>query len=402
MTDIPWDKLGVPDSLRGAVEPTAPRSVRLAAAKGALPATPEALLGMLYVLACGPDPDIRSAALDTLRTMPGLTEALTQRTHTKVLELIVTTRIEPALDERISFIRAANDRTATIVAGRADAKLCEIIAANHERLLISPQVLVALHQNPLCGDAALERAIAFMRMQQSLPDLPATRPAVGDPPRAVAPIAGAAKPAEAVFDLDAEIEAALAGKASPHQVQQEKLRLFDLDAMPSGGLEGFAFDFKEDDEFSFLLTVEITDEGEILNRAESIEKQIAAMGVGKKLKLAYLGNKAVRSILIRDRNKLVALAVVKSGRLTDAEVLAHAGNRNLPAEALRELASNREWTRMYPVKVALVNNPKCPPNVAVSMVAHLQSRDLASLTRNKNVSSVVTQLAVKTSKLKSK
>lgn len=401
MTDIPWDKLGIPDSLRAAVEPSAPRSVRLAAAKGALPATPEALLGMLYVLACGPDPDIRSAALDTLRSMPGLVEALSQRTYTKVLELIVTTRIEPALDERISFIRNANDRTATIIAGRADAKLCEIIAANHERLLISPQVLVALHQNPNCGEAALERAIAFMRMQQSLPDLPATRPAVGDPPRAATPIP-AEKPVEAVFDLDAEIEAALAGKASPHQVQQEKLRLFDLDAMPKGGLEGFVFDFKEDDDFSFLLTVEVSEEGEILNTAESIEKQIAAMGVGKKLKLAYLGNKAVRSILIRDRNKLVAVAVVKSGRLTDAEVLAHAGNRNLPAEALREIAANREWTRMYPVKVALVNNPKCPPNVAVSMVAHLQARDLASLTRNKNVSSVVTQLATKTSKLKTK
>jgi hypothetical protein len=125
------------------------------------------------------------------------------------------------------------------------------------------------------------------------------------------------------------------------------------------------------------------------------------MSVGKKLKLAYLGNKSVRSLLIRDRNKLVSVAVVKSGRLTDAEVLAHAGNRNLPDEALREIATNREWTRKYPVKVALVNNPKCPPSVSLSLVSQLQIKDLASLSRNRNVSSVVFTLAGKLAKQKS-
>ena len=88
MTEIPWDKLGVPDTLRAAVEPEAPRQVRMAAAKGALPASGEALLGMLYVLACGADAEIRTTALDTLKGMPGLVEVLSQRTHAKVLELI--------------------------------------------------------------------------------------------------------------------------------------------------------------------------------------------------------------------------------------------------------------------------------------------------------------------------
>ncbi|MDP2313028.1 MAG: hypothetical protein Q8P41_09005 [Pseudomonadota bacterium] len=402
MTDIPWDKLGVTDALRGAVEPDAPRAVRIAAAKGAIPTTGEALLGMLYVLACGDDLEVRGTALETLKSMPGLVDVLSQRTHAKVLELVATTREERALDERIMVIRAANDRTTALIAARADEGLCDIIAENHERLLLTPQVLVALHQNPNCPDAPLERAIAFLRMQRSLPDLPETRPAPGEA-RAPLRMKAAAQPAAPAFDLEAEIEAALAGKASPHLEQKARLDLFALDGEVVAGLEGFNFDFKDDDTFS----LDLLDDGDATaaedpNLTLSIEKRIASMSVGKKLKLAYVGNKSVRSILIRDRNKLVSVAVVKSGRLTDAEVLQHAGNRNLPDEALREIATNREWTRKYPVKVALVNNPKCPASVAVSLVVHLQIKDLTSLSRNRNVSSVVFSLATKMAKQKGK
>ena len=400
MIEIPWDKLGIPDALRGAVEPGAARSTRLAAAKGALPATADVLLGMLYALACGDDGDVRAAAVDTLRGLPGVANALTQRTHPKVLEFIATTRSDSDIDERIITIRGANDRTAVLIAGRADAKLAEIISGNHERLLLTPDVLVALHQNPACTDSSVERAIAFLRMHASAPDLPATRPSL-DAPRSTRPVA-AQKPAptpppEPVFDLEAEIAAALGGKPSPHLQFQSNLEMFSLANVKVGGLDAFAFDFKDDDTFSLDMLDEGDDDADV---RLSLEKRIAAMSVGKKLKLAYLGNKPVRSILIRDRNKLVAVAVVKSGRLTDAEVLAYAGNRNLPDEALREIAVNKEWTRKYPVKVALANNPKCPPSVSVSLVSHLQGKDLASLARNRNVSSVVFGLAAKLAKQK--
>lgn len=399
MTDIPWDKLGIPDAMRAAVEPGAPAATRLAAAKGALGASGEALVGMLYVLACGADAEVRSAAIATLQGLPNLAGTLGQKTHPKVLEFVATTRPEPALDERISVIRNANDRTATLIARRADRKLCELLCENHERLLITPDVIVALHQNPACGDHALERAISFLRMHESLPALPPSRPTAGAP--ATPPPPPAPPPAApAAFDLEAEIEAALTGKPSPHLQQQSKLTMFDVDKLGAGGLEGFSFDFRDDDVFSLDLIDEdaATDDPE---GKSSIEKKIATMSVGKKLKLAFLGNKTVRSLLIRDRNKMVAVAVVKGGRCTDAEVLTYAGNRNLPGEVLREIAANKEWMRKYPLKVALANNPKCPPAIAVSLVSQLQGKDLASLARNRNVSNVVFSLAGKLAKQKS-
>lgn len=400
---IPWDKLDIPDMARAMIEPGAPRSMRLAAARGTLPATPEATLGMLYALACDEDKEVHETAVKSLKELPNAGNAINQRTHPKVLELLANVRPDRELDERIMLVRNANERTAALIASRADEKLCEMIAENHERLLLTPQVIVALHQNPKCNEAPLERAIAFLRMQHSLPELPASRPQKGDaprPPPVVAPPRPASPPADAPFDLEAEILAALEGKASPMLQARQKLEMFDLDKMVRGGdLGAFSFDFKDESDFSLDMLEDGGGEGSEDERL-SVEKRVAAMSVGQKLKLAYLGNKTVRSLLIRDRNKMVSSAVVKSGRLTDAEVLAHAGNRNLHDDVLREIANNREWTRKYPVKVALVNNPKCPPSVAVSLVSHLQMKDLASLARNRNVSSVVFQLAAKMQKQK--
>jgi hypothetical protein len=119
------------------------------------------------------------------------------------------------------------------------------------------------------------------------------------------------------------------------------------------------------------------------------------MSIGHKIKLAYKGNKEARSILIRDANKTVSIAVVKSGRMTDTEVASYAGNRNLCDDVIREIARNKEFTRKYPVQVALVTNPKTPVNVAMAFMAGMHKKDLQSLMRNRNVSSVISAAARK-------
>ncbi len=117
------------------------------------------------------------------------------------------------------------------------------------------------------------------------------------------------------------------------------------------------------------------------------------MNVSQKIKLAYLGNATVRSILIRDSNKVVATAVLKSPQLTDSEVLSIANNRNVCDDVLREIARNKEWFRIYAVKLALVNNPKTPAAVSVPIVSQLMLHDLKRLANNRNVPSVITTTA---------
>ena len=204
------------------------------------------------------------------------------------------------------------------------------------------------------------------------------------------------------MDLMAEIEAALSGQhprlAPTAGGEPQDVRSRRTEADGSDGLDGFSFDFEDDDgEFSWNLTADLDGRGneEKQELRRGVEAQIRDMAVGQKIKLAYKGNKEVRSILIRDTNKVVAGAVIRSGRLSDREVSSFAGNKNLDGEVIREIAMNREFSRRYPVKVALVNNPKTPVSLAVGLVSSMQKKDLMALARNKNIPSVVTEAAVR-------
>ena len=358
----------------------------MSAARGLLPATTDVSLAVFYVLAATGDAALRSTVLQTLRTHPNPETGLSQRTHSKVIELLAEARADGALDGRLIRLRNMNDRTALMIAARANAEVAEMMADDHERLMVTPDVYTALLGNTNATKPAVERARAYMRMQNCLPDeLPLPRGA----------------PAPAPVDLEAEIDAALEGRPSPALLERQSMALFDIEIIrgQAGSLSGFSFDFKADDEFSLDLTNEGGGDAPPEVR-QSIEKQIAAMSPGKKIKLAYLGNKETRGILIRDRNKQVSLAVVKSGRMTENEALTAAGNRNLGYEVLRELSTIREWMRKYPIKLALVNNPRCPASIAVPLVNQLHQKDLEALGRNRNVSSVVFSLAVKLAKQK--
>ena len=56
---------------------------------------------------------------------------------------------------------------------------------------------------------------------------------------------------------------------------------------------------------------------------------------------------------------------------------------------LRIIASNRDWTRSYAVKLALATNPKCPVPTAMKFVNYLQERDLRSIMKSKDVPSPI-------------
>lgn len=162
----------------------------------------------------------------------------------------------------------------------------------------------------------------------------------------------------------------------------------DLTNMESLAESDFAFSFREDqDDFNSDLTGSV--EGADDEFKASLAIQIGAMTTGQKIKLAYKGNKMVREILVRDTNKIVAVAVVKSGRITDNEVSSIATNRAIHEDCIRALAENREYLRKYPIKVALCNNPKTPIPIAMSLLKSMHIKDLKGLSNNRNVSSAI-------------
>jgi len=192
----------------------------------------------------------------------------------------------------------------------------------------------------------------------------------------------------------AEREARMAGRdhLEAEDVDVDGAQTPDLLTPMSDNQFSFSLDRGAEDDWDLDMLMDHGEEADD-DLKTSLAKRVSKMTVGQKIKLSYLGNKEVREILIRDTNKMVCSAVVKSGRLTDPEVIKSAGNRAISEEVLRLIGQNREWVRKYPVKVALCNNPKTPVGVAMRFLSSLLPKDLRNLAFNRNVSSVLSNAA---------
>jgi hypothetical protein len=112
---------------------------------------------------------------------------------------------------------------------------------------------------------------------------------------------------------------------------------------------------------------------------------LSLLPVIDRMKLAMRGTREQRSQLIRDSNKLVAVAVLSSPKLNDAEIEGFARMANLSEDVLRIIATNRGWTKNYNVIVALTRNPKTPTALAMGFLQRLNERDLKMVAMDRNV-----------------
>jgi hypothetical protein len=124
-------------------------------------------------------------------------------------------------------------------------------------------------------------------------------------------------------------------------------------------------------------------------------QKVAKLNVGQRIKLGFIGGKEERALLIRDTARLVQNAVLASPKLTDAEAESFAGSKNLQENVFREIARQRRFLKLYPVVRNLVNNPRCPLDISLTLVKTLMVYDLKSLRHNKNVPDTIRKVAAK-------
>jgi hypothetical protein len=127
-------------------------------------------------------------------------------------------------------------------------------------------------------------------------------------------------------------------------------------------------------------------EGE--ERASTVQK-IASLNVAQRMTLAMKGSREERAVLVRDPNKIVAVAVLSSPKLTETEVESIAKMANVSDEILRIIGFSRAWTKNYAVVHALVRNPKSPVAMSMNFLARLTDKDLRNLSTNRNVPDVL-------------
>jgi hypothetical protein len=132
----------------------------------------------------------------------------------------------------------------------------------------------------------------------------------------------------------------------------------------------------------------------------SVLQRIAKLDIKGRIQMAMKGSKEERSILIRDGTKLVALAVLESGKITDGEVEKFASQKNVLEAVLRQIPMKRRFIKNYNVVRNLVANPRTPIDVSLGLMKNLLVADLRHLASNKEVSETIRKLALKMFKQK--
>ena len=314
--------------------------VRQMAARGALPLDPIELSTVLFVLTSDPEPEVKETARRSLESLPDhiLSTVLQGPSHPALLSFMAQIHKEnEGHCETIALNSATDDATIARLATLPHSRVVDIISQNQERMLRHEEIVDALGANPLTGRAVIERILGFLGLDER----------------------------ETTEDDDEVLDEA--------QAEAAVLELLGEDM----------------GDIARLLASERDDNLEGDAEEGSLYAIVQNMSVMQKIKLARVGGKEARSMLVKDRNRIVASSVLASPKLTETEVITFAQNRSMGDELLRIISNNREWTKNYQIKLALTMNPKTPVPQAIKFLNYLQDKDLRNLMKSKDVPSNV-------------
>jgi hypothetical protein len=361
---LPLDVL--PSTFQKHVDPKAPAPLRMMGAKALVPMGPKDMATALYMLTFDADEAVRETAAKNAAGLPDRILAVALRDETadpRVLDYYVAAlSAKPDYLEMLVLNPATPDEAVARVAALPQEKLLEIIAQNQLRILRHEAIVRALVANPATRPSTVDNVTDFcVRSGLVLADVPAFQAARKR-------VLGAAAD---------QVQAAL------DEAQAEEA----LESMGASDQAADSADVPVDDE-------ELDAEGK--RKRLTIQQQIQKLSIAKKIEWANKkGNKEVRTILLRDPNKLVQLAVIQSARITEGEIAKIALSRTAPNEVLQHIYNNRMLVKNYTIKVNLVNNPKVPVGVAMRFLSLLRQSELKSLSKNRNVSRALQSQAQK-------
>jgi hypothetical protein len=126
-------------------------------------------------------------------------------------------------------------------------------------------------------------------------------------------------------------------------------------------------------------------EGDDAQKQLSFTERLSSMTVPEKMRCAMKGTREMRSILIRDPNRLVASAVLSCPKVNPAEVEAFAKMGNVSEDILRTIAKSRAWTKAYGVVLSLVKNSKTPVAISMTLMQRLNDSDVRKISTDRNV-----------------
>jgi hypothetical protein len=344
----------------------APAPLRQLAARGVGPGLkPGEALTVVVLLSECDDEGVASTAKTTLEKLPAplLNGALAGDLPPGVLALVAPMYARNvAIMEKIVAHPALLSQTVAGIAALASEAVAELLATNEQRMLACPEIIEKLYMNKATRMSTADRVLELaVRNKIELKGIPAYK--------------------EAAIAIHNELVALPSIHPTPDDV------LFDE-------TEALANKAKVDPsvEDTHRLDEETGDEV-VDDRFLPLHARLGMMTISQKIRRAMLGNAAERLLLVRDSNRLVAAAAIKSPSIQENEVVRISGSRSVSDDVLRIIAMDREWTRSHQIKLNLVQNPRTPFAFSAKLITHLREHELKALAKSKNVTGAVATAA---------
>jgi hypothetical protein len=382
----------------------APQAARMAAARGLLPLPQVDLLEALVALRQSEEPEISRAAEATLEAQEAdaLLSVVKEAEAPPAVLGYLAGRAGTAreIQEAVALNAATPDQAIALMASQTtDGTLLELISINQQRLIRTPAIIDAILGNA-ARTAEAERRVTETRREFFEKERGAQQ--VAEELRA------RGRNAAAEFLETAESLSSASGfTIEDAWLIAEHIEVADSDIDDSWlALERLEEISEESYDLRLANAERVINEtmmesGDVPPERVALIRRIMLMSVRDRIKLAMKGDREVRSILIRDANKVVSTGVINNPRITENEVENIAAMRMVSDDVLRLISLNRAWARSYPIIHNLARNPRTPIPTAVGILPRIRGKDLDQLAKNRNVSEAVRRQANRISRMRS-
>jgi len=316
----------------------APRRILEFAARGFVPLSPEELVRAVASMLAHGDAELSSLCEETFRSfdVPSLLGAVRMpETRPEQLDAIALRTHERRVLEGVLQHRSVATSTLVRLARHIEPDLQDVLITNQARLIAAPEIVEGLFENPDLSTDIRRRADEFLEE----------------------------------FFLKKEREL---GEPIPEAEDAEESAAPSVQAAAGTPGRGAAALAAPEEEVSKDIVIRLT-----------------SLTVAQRVRVAFRGNREERLFLIRDPNRLVSTAVLKSPKTNEADAEAIANMKSVSEDVLRAVAQRREWMKKYGLMAAIVRNPRSPIDVTLPLVMKLSQRDQTSLSTDRNVPEAV-------------
>ncbi len=369
------------ENIKKLLSPDTPSGLKMLAIKGMIPLKPSDYVIFLYQMLFDESEEIRELASKNFMLLPEkiIMAVILQPLPSEVLHrLAIEYRSKRNIIEKLLMNNSVADETFEVIASFADEGLVDIIARNQVRILRYPGIIKSIYNNRNASVSQKNMVIEFARksgidiktLGLSIESATVEK-SLNDSTKTVA--AEEIKKGSDNKKIEVEVKENNTEKSQPSVVSSNKEELVK----------------------KYNIEKEFYDESIPLpeNMEKGLIESLEKMEEERQMAFVEVGRHRVKQIMAKSPNSKVALAAVKHPEVNQDDIFKIAQDRSANADAIKYISANRDYIRVYNIKLKLALNPKTPVPIAMAFVRSLRLSDLKNIAKNNSVSKILQNTA---------